>query len=98
MENKTHKGLTFGLLYNEKTIAEVNAKLAGQINSYLAQLEQEQGYLDLVVVCVLKGSFMFYADIARLINYDQRNVFIRTSSYVGTQSTGQLKIETPIKP
>lgn len=47
---------------------------------------------DLVVVSVLKGSFMFFADLIRAIDTDLTTDFIGVSSYEGTQSTGEVKI------
>lgn len=48
---------------------------------------------DLVVVGVLKGSFMFFADLVRAINTDLHCDFCGVSSYTdGTQSSGEVKL------
>ena len=47
---------------------------------------------DLVVVCVLKGSFMFFADLTRAINTDLHCDFCGVSSYTDTQSSGEVKL------
>lgn len=48
---------------------------------------------DLVVVGVLKGSFMFFADLARAINTDLHCDFCGVSSYSdGMQSSGEVKL------
>lgn len=48
---------------------------------------------DLVVVGIMKGSFMFYADLVRAINTDLTCDFCGVSSYQdGTQSSGEVKI------
>jgi hypoxanthine phosphoribosyltransferase len=47
---------------------------------------------DLVVVCVLKGSFMFFADLIRAIDTDLTCDFVGVSSYQGAQSSGEVKI------
>ncbi|URA10055.1 hypoxanthine phosphoribosyltransferase [Thermospira aquatica] len=47
------------------------------------------------VLCVanLKGSFMFFADLIRRLKSSHLRVdFIATESYVGTQSSGQVRI------
>lgn len=47
---------------------------------------------DLVAVCVLKGSFMFYSDLIRAIKTDIRCEFFGVSSYTGTTSSGEVKV------
>lgn len=95
---KSHKGLTFQLLYDQPTIQTTVAQLASQINQYYADLQQQQGPLDLVVVCVLKGAFMFYSDLVKLIDHEHNCQFVKAKSYSGIESTGQLTLETPLLP
>ncbi|MBU2430740.1 MAG: hypoxanthine phosphoribosyltransferase, partial [Proteobacteria bacterium] len=45
---------------------------------------------DLVMVGILKGAFIFMADLSRQINIDHDIDFIGASSYEGTISKGQL--------
>ncbi|MGE0528380.1 MAG: hypoxanthine phosphoribosyltransferase [Bdellovibrionales bacterium] len=47
---------------------------------------------DLVVVGVLKGSFMFFADLVRAIDTDLSCDFCGVASYSAMQSTGEVKI------
>lgn len=47
---------------------------------------------DLVVVGVLKGSFMFYADLIRGIDTDLTCDFCGVSSYTEMQSSGEVKL------
>ncbi|WP_321495104.1 hypoxanthine phosphoribosyltransferase [uncultured Desulfobacter sp.] len=51
--------------------------------------------LDLVVVGVLKGSFIFLADLVRHITIDHEIDLVGASSYEGTSSTGQIQITKP---
>jgi hypoxanthine phosphoribosyltransferase len=46
----------------------------------------------LVLVCVLKGSFLFIADLARKLKLETRIEFIGVSSYEGTESTGHVRL------
>ncbi|NDY70762.1 hypoxanthine phosphoribosyltransferase [Desulfobacter hydrogenophilus] len=46
--------------------------------------------LDLVVVGVLKGSFVFLADLVRQITIEHEIDLVGASSYEGTSSTGQI--------
>ena len=47
---------------------------------------------EIVAVCVLKGSFMFYSDLIRNINTDVTCEFFGVSSYHGASSTGEVKV------
>ncbi|MBR6686882.1 MAG: hypoxanthine phosphoribosyltransferase [Paludibacteraceae bacterium] len=50
-----------------------------------------------VLICVLNGSFVFGADLARAINAPAEVYFIKLSSYDGLQSTGIITEELPLK-
>jgi hypoxanthine phosphoribosyltransferase len=56
---------------------------------------------DLVAVCVLKGSFMFFSDLIRNIETDLSCEFFGVSSYHGTTSSGEVKVtldlSTPVE-
>lgn len=75
-------------LFDEDTIARRNAELAQDIAAANPQ--------DLLVVAVLKGSFMFAADLLRAmhrIGLAPQVEFVHLSSYrTGTVSTGQVEI------
>ncbi|MBK2259033.1 hypoxanthine phosphoribosyltransferase [Francisella philomiragia] len=59
-------------------------KLADKINKDYAGQE-------IVLVCVLKGSFMFFADLTRKLEVDLRTHFVTASSYgSGTVSSGKV--------
>ena len=45
---------------------------------------------DLVLVGVLKGSFMFFADLIRSIDTDLTTDYIGVTSYEGASSSGDL--------
>jgi hypoxanthine phosphoribosyltransferase len=46
----------------------------------------------------LKGAFMFYSDLVKLIKFPHRNDFIKIKTYSGLNSTGELQVETELKP
>ena len=50
-----------------------------------------------IFISVLKGSFIFTADLLRSIKIDCEVEFIKVQSYEGTQSTGNVKITSDIK-
>lgn len=67
-----------------------------QIQSKVKELgtvltKQFQGK-EVVAVCVLKGSFVFYSDLVRHIQSDVTCEFFGVSSYQGTQSSGEVKV------
>lgn len=47
---------------------------------------------DLVVIGILKGSFMFFSDLIRYIKTPVRVDFIMASSYIKDTSSGEVKI------
>jgi hypoxanthine phosphoribosyltransferase len=74
-------------LFDEETIAKRIVELGAQINS------DYQGCGDsLLVICILKGAFMFTADLVRQIKVPIEMDFMGVASYEGTQSSGQIKV------
>ncbi len=47
---------------------------------------------NIVAICVLKGSFMFYSDLIRHIDADITCEFFGVSSYSGMSSSGEVKV------
>ena len=61
-----------------------------QIKIIGEQISKDYKDKDLVLVGVLKGSFIFLSDLTRRISIDHDIDFIGASSYEGTSSTGQI--------
>jgi hypoxanthine phosphoribosyltransferase len=57
-----------------------------------AQITAEYAGRPLVMVGVLKGSFMFLADLVRHVDLPVRIEFIGTKSYEGTTTSGQVML------
>ncbi len=75
------------VLLSEEEIARRVRELAGQISDDYADAD------DLVLVGVLKGSFIFLADLARRLTVPHHVDFIALSSYNrGTVSTGAVRM------
>ncbi len=58
-------------------------------------IDIQQGYdgaEPLVLICVLKGSFLFYADLLRKLSLPTNVAFLGVSSYAGTNSTGAVRL------
>ena len=83
MGNCPENGLR--LLYSEERIRAEVARLADEISRDYAGKE-------IVLLVVLKGAFFFAADLARQIRCPLGIVFVRLSSYSGTETTGQVTL------
>ncbi len=66
---------------------------------YLSQKISKDYYdSDLIILCVLKGSYMFFSELVKKIEIkkEPKIDFIQLSSYNGIESTGQIKIKKDI--
>ena len=70
--------------YSAEQIEGAVTRLAGQITADLADLNP-------VVVVLLKGSFMFAADLIRKLDFPLQMEFLAQKSYFGRQSSGVLE-------
>ena len=61
-----------------------------QIKIVGEQISNDYKDKDLLMVGILKGSFIFLADLARRVSVDHTIDLIGASSYEGTTSTGQI--------
>lgn len=69
------------------------AEIQNRVKNMGAAITDKFKNKDLVVVGVLKGSFMFYADLIRQIDTDLSCDFIAVSSYNdGMSSSGEVKV------
>ncbi len=69
-------------------ISEVEIKR--EIRKIGQQISEDYKGKDLIIVGVLKGSFVFLSDLVRQISIDHEIDLIGASSYEGTSSTGQI--------
>jgi hypoxanthine phosphoribosyltransferase len=73
------------------------ADLAKRVFEMGKVLSKKMEGKDPIAICVLKGSFMFYADIIRQIEGDVTCEFFGVSSYNGsTKSSGEVKVTLDI--
>jgi hypoxanthine phosphoribosyltransferase len=52
---------------------------------------------EVIMVCVLNGSFIFCADLVRHLNVPAQVEFVSLSSYEGTQSSGEVSFRMDVK-
>jgi len=72
------------------------ADLRARVAALGAQITRDYAGRSLVVVGVLKGSFVFMADLVRAIDLPIAVEFIGISSYEGTTTTGVVKITSDL--
>lgn len=72
-------------LYSEKAIQKRVSELAVEINSHFGDRE-------ITVVGVLKGSFLFMADLVRELKMPVRCDFLRVASYENDKSSGVVRL------
>lgn len=84
----TVRGRSIRVLYDADTIARRNLEIANEIAA--------AGYVDLLVVSILKGSFVFAADLIRALHdagLSPEVEFLSLSSYrTGTTSSGEVTV------
>lgn len=79
------------ILYGEKELNEMLERLGNEITEYYKDRVKER---KLILVGVLKGSFIFMADLIRKIDLPCQVLFLRASSYgAGTVSSGDVVVE-----
>ena len=49
-----------------------------------------------VIIGVLNGSFIFLADLVRLLDFDCEIDFVKANSYVGKESSGKVKLDKDV--
>ena len=69
-------------------------RLQARVRALGRKIRSDYAGRDLVLVGILKGSFIFMADLARAINLPLTCDFMRVSSYgSGTVSSGRIRME-----
>ncbi len=74
------------ILLNEQQIKE-------RVKALGAEITRDYKGKDPMMLCVLKGATVFFADLIREIETEVQIEFIRASSYVGERSSGQVTLD-----
>lgn len=85
MNTNMHNDVESVLLTAEQ-IDEITTKLGDKIT------EDYKNSKNLVLLCILKGSVVFYADLMRKIGVSCALEFMRVSSYKGAETTHQITV------
>ena len=72
-------------------------QIANRVKEIGALISKDYAGKEVTVIPLLTGAFMFAADLLREIKVPVDIQFMATSSYEGTQSTGEVKINYDLK-
>jgi len=84
-------GKLFELYLSEKEIQARVRMLANEINEYYEEKYDEPIH----IIVMMNGAFLFAADLVRLLDFPLHMYFVKSSSYVGTKSTGVVEFDVP---
>lgn len=73
------------------------AQIKARVKSLARAINRDYKGKDLVIVGILKGSFMFLADLMRELNIATELDFLSVSSYEGDKSSGMVKLHFDIR-
>ncbi len=73
-------------------------EISAQVKRIGAELTRDYKGKEPLFLCVLKGASVFFADLIREVEIPVRIDFLRASSYVGTDSSGTVTLETSTIP
>ena len=68
-------------------------QIANRVRELGQEIRSKYPSENLLLICVLKGSVLFFADLARAIDGPTTMEFIRARSYEGTSSTGAVTLD-----
>lgn len=72
-------------------------KIAARVKELGAEISKAYAGKELIMVCVLKGSFLFFADLVRAMKVPVRIEFLSCSSYGDAKtSSGEVKLALDI--
>lgn len=77
----------FKVMIPAEQIDEAVSRIAEKLNADYANCQQPP-----ILVSVLSGSFMYLADLSRKLDFANEILFVKISSYSGTESTGDVKM------
>ena len=83
------------------TLLFTRDEIEATVKRLAAEIGRDYGDKHPVLIGILKGSFMFLADLIRLLDFPLEVEFVRLSSYGGGKSPGKIKlvqgVQTKIK-
>jgi len=82
----------------EKKLILSREEIAKRVKELAAQISQDYAGQELVVVGILKGAFIFMADLVRALDFSVEVDFVRLKSYgTGTETSGEIHITKDVE-
>ena len=72
-------------------------QIQNKVREIAAQISKDYEGKEILSVGILKGAFMFFSDIVKLIQVPMAIDFLIASSYAKTSSTGEIKIHADLR-
>ena len=85
MIKKPNLKILFNKAQIQKRINEIGCSISKNFTSEIP-----------ILICILNGSFIFFADLIRSLSIDCEIDFIKVSSYKGKRTTGKIILEKDI--
>jgi hypoxanthine phosphoribosyltransferase len=83
---------------HEKRVVFTAEEIAREVKLLASRISEDYEGKDVVLIGVLKGAFIFLADLVRQLTIPVQLDFIRAASYgTGTESTGEIRITTDVE-
>ncbi len=80
-----------------KTILLTKEQISKRVKELAKEISEDYRDKECILISVLKGSFMFYADLVRELDFNTSINFIRVSSYgSGSKSTNEITFKYPM--
>jgi hypoxanthine phosphoribosyltransferase len=84
------------------TAAKINVFLSteqiqSRVKELASMINRDYAGQEIILVCVLNGSFIFCADLIRHITIPVQVEMVSLSSYQGTESTGEVSFRLDVK-
>ncbi|MCK5287016.1 MAG: hypoxanthine phosphoribosyltransferase, partial [Thermodesulfovibrionia bacterium] len=71
--------------------------IQNRVKELASKISEDYEGKELFSVGILRGAFMFFADIVKLIQIPMTIDFINVSSYAKTASTGEITVHTDLR-
>ncbi len=68
-----------------------DTKIINKVKELAEQINRDYKDKNPLFIAILNGSFMFAADLMKYVDVESQITFIKVSSYIATQSTGNIK-------
>ncbi|TNF52606.1 hypoxanthine phosphoribosyltransferase [bacterium] len=75
------------------TVEQIQSK----VQEMASEISKDYERKDFISVGILKGAFMFFTDLVRLIHAPMSIDFFIASSYAKTESTGEIKLHADLR-